>query len=69
MRSKEWIEVKGKEELPEEDGLYLVKIEDTEGQHHPGAIYQDNGWDSYAGPSGRIIAWCKPEILEGDERR
>lgn len=61
MRSKEWIEVKGKEELPEEDGLYLVKIEDTEGQHHLGAIYKDNGWASYAGPCGRIIAWCKPK--------
>ena len=66
---EEWIEIKDKEEIPEEDGLYLVKVESVEGQHHLGAIYQDNGWASYAGPSGRIIAWCKPEILEGDERR
>ena len=59
--SEKWIEVKGKEELPEEDGLYLVKIEDAEGQHHLGAIYKDNGWASYAGPCGRTIAWRRME--------
>lgn len=68
MRNDEWVEVKDKEELPEEDGLYLVKIEDVKGQNRLGAIYKDSGWASYAGPSGRIIAWCKPEILEGVER-
>lgn len=58
MRNDEWVEVKDKEELPEEDGLYLVKIEDVKGQNHLGAIYKDNGWASYAGPCGRIRAWC-----------
>ena len=59
---EEWIEIKDKEEIPEENGLYLVKVENIEGQHHLGAIYRDNGWDSYAGPCGRITAWCKPRI-------
>lgn len=65
---EEWIEIKDEKEIPDEDGLYLVKIEDAEGQHHLGAIYKDSGWASYAGPSGQIIAWCKPEIFEGVER-
>lgn len=61
MNREEWIEIKDKDELPEEDGLYLVKIEDAEGQSHLGAIYKDNGWVSYAGPCGQIIAWRRPK--------
>lgn len=57
----EWVAVKGKEELPEENGLYLVKIEDDKGQNYLGAIYKDNGWASYAGPCGQIIAWRRPK--------
>ena len=61
MNCEEWIEIKGKEELPDEDGLYLVKVEDIKGQHHMGAIYKDNGWASYAGPCGQIVAWRRPK--------